>query len=68
MFFDTAIPKAQFTVKLSLIGTVVAVFVSVFNVVEAGPNEFDPQLLERELDRRKLKLLFKDSSSKRSDK
>jgi len=68
LLVQTAIPHGDLTVKLSLIGTVLAAGVSLFNVIEAAPNEFDPKLLDKELDRRKLRLLIMGRSVKSETK
>jgi hypothetical protein len=43
------IPHNDLTVEISLISSIFAIQISLFNVVVSQPNEFDPRLLEFEL-------------------
>jgi len=51
--FHTHIPHFEFTVVFSLVATLFAIQVSLFNVIVSKPNDFDPLLLQIELKKRK---------------
>jgi len=61
----TEVPHSDLTVTLSLITSVFAIMVSLFNVIVSHPNHFDPWLLKYELDKRKSKNYRERSKSKR---
>jgi hypothetical protein len=53
LFVHDGVPHADFTVKLSLMVSTIAVCISGFNFIMCGPNDFDPILLQIELKQRK---------------
>ena len=59
-FYHSDIPHSDLTVELSLIGSIFAIMVSVFNVIVSKPNDFDPVLLEIELKKRKEKKFLEE--------
>jgi hypothetical protein len=49
------IPHSDPTVIFSLVTTLIAINVSLFNIIMSKPNDFDPVLLELELKKRRDK-------------
>jgi hypothetical protein len=54
--FHTPIPHTQVTVILSLVASIFAIMISLFNVIVSKPNSFDHTILAEELDKRKKRL------------
>lgn len=53
LYASHKVPHNDLTVEISLISSIAAIQVSLFNVIVSKPNEFDPRLLEIELRRKR---------------
>jgi hypothetical protein len=54
LYASHKIPHNDITVEISLISSIFAIQISLFNVLVSKPNEFDPKLLEFELKKKKI--------------
>jgi len=53
LYSSHKVPHYDLTVEISLFSSIVAICISLFNVIASAPNEFDPRLLEIELRRKR---------------